>query len=104
MSKEKNLVQGNIAADLKSQFDDKLSELGFTVAKTVETLVEFWLELPVDMQIQVYTHKARGEKLAAIIARIVDERLVFFVAKAAKDELDLTEKKQTPDQKPLEAG
>ncbi|KKN77246.1 hypothetical protein LCGC14_0362240 [marine sediment metagenome] len=101
MSKEKNLVQGNIAADLKSQLDNKLSDLGFTVAKTVETLVEFWLELPVDMQIQLYTHKARGEKLEAIITRIVDERLIFFVAKA---EPDSTEKKQKPGQHPLESA
>lgn len=101
MAKETNLVQGNIASDLKSQLDDKLSDLGFTVAKTVETLVEFWLELPVDMQIQLYTHKARGEKLEAIITQIVDERLIFF---AAKSEPDLTEKKQRLGRKPLEAG
>ncbi len=101
MSKEKNLVQGNIASDLKSQFDDKLSELDFSVARTIETLVEFWLELPVDMQIQLYTHKARGEKLEALITRIVDERLIFFVAKAEPDSI---EKIQKPDQQPLESA
>ncbi len=75
MVKEKNLIQGQIAADLKSQLDSKLSDLGFTVGKTVETLVEFWLELPTDLQVQIYTHKASGGKLESIISRIVEQKL-----------------------------
>ncbi len=87
MAKEKNLVQGHIAADLKSRLDSKLSDLGFTVGKTVEALVEFWLELPTDLQVQIYTHKASGEPLRAIIDRIVDEKMAAFHAEAPVQEV-----------------
>lgn len=85
MSKEKNLIQGQIPSDLKAVFDKQLDDQGFNVGRIVEALARLWTHLPYDTQTLLYRRGIDDKVLSEIIETIVDKKIREILPEMMKD-------------------
>lgn len=79
MTKPKNLIQGNVSAELKEEFDRQLDDQGFGVGRAVEAMVKLWVSLPYELQTLLVRRTTTGEEFQQMIREIVDNRLAELV-------------------------
>lgn len=101
LSSEKNLIQGNVPAGIKEQFDLQIQEHGMSVGRAVEAMCRLWIHLPPEVQVRLYSHVTLADAISTVSIELTKVLLGADQERLAAAEYRLKKKQEDRNHNPL---